>query len=574
MQNPDHPKQPDYQRMFFVWALTILLFWAYLYALWHIPRAEHWSFFMETLNCQGWLENWSQSWSLDRTREIGDPNPRLFRPLFYGILSLEKVLFEHHVQYYQYLNLAFHFLICWFVYSLLNNPLFLSVPSNPTRAQRIWRGAICCLVPLFFSVNLNSAELVTGSYGAGHLLFIVLVLRALVLLCNNATLHTGRALGYLFAASLMAEYGQCYAIIFGVLTAALQRRRKREASVWWMIPLFLSVVLVFQLSSRNDAIEKGLAGQNDLKKVQLDELPKLVKSTMLDPFFPGKTLAAVDENDHLSLRQVNYAHFLKEQPFTAAGMILLSLLSGWGLVLAFLRGDFARRILLISLLLMLLVFLGGVIYAGSMDSGRPAVASKHVYWPFLLVLLLVGTGLGETAFCAPLGKGVSAAGLIVLLWCVVSGYESVHNLRMINRCIARDDAMTLRLIRQTNEFVKKHSRDPGFSFLFDLENSDPIPCPVNSGIPVTTILFRQHEEPRPSWMLTWKDTGLTATECDEDCPEKPFLLERRGDWNKYRYKDEYWALHRLNRPMTGNETPSETCIRAVTREELEDKLPR
>jgi len=160
-------KLADYflKRKTFFFVLIILInIIVYFPSFSHLPRSDQDFFFVETAETQGLGDLISQTYSYNRTRVFGQGDQILFRPLLFGLLSVEKWLFGYHFIFWQIFSIGLHLIVIWHLLKIL---------------LKIFPNGFAIIISLGFSVLHVSQELVIWQHLNGYLIALICLLKAL-----------------------------------------------------------------------------------------------------------------------------------------------------------------------------------------------------------------------------------------------------------------------------------------------------------------------------------------------------------------------------------------------------------
>ncbi|VAX34793.1 hypothetical protein MNBD_UNCLBAC01-97 [hydrothermal vent metagenome] len=221
----------------------------YFPALKHLPRSDQFIFLIETIEKEGLRELIEHTYSYARTRHFGKGDEKLFKPIYFVILSFEKWLYGFKFFYWQLTSLCLHILVVWQLYKIL---MFI----HPNR--------LAGLLAVSFSVLHISQEMVVYDHMAPYLIFMVLLLKAVQYL--GRFIQQGqmdkalffKMLAYLSIACFIHEYAMvCIVIIATALCIDriffLKKKNYQNCvNIFW---LFVPII-VYVLWSVTDYLSK------------------------------------------------------------------------------------------------------------------------------------------------------------------------------------------------------------------------------------------------------------------------------------------------------------------------------
>jgi len=156
-------KQRSADRYFIILLIALNCF-VYFPSLFHAPRGDHTSFLAQVSDKTDIKKLVSFTYSYNRTRQFHQYDRGFFRPLFYLILALEKLLFGYRYYFWQMTGIILHWFVIWKLYRILT-----SLKSS----------LFAFLLPLSFSVVTISQEMIVWHHIHGYLLGVFLSLCAL-----------------------------------------------------------------------------------------------------------------------------------------------------------------------------------------------------------------------------------------------------------------------------------------------------------------------------------------------------------------------------------------------------------
>lgn len=145
--------------------LTVVVGWAFLPSLGHMPRGDQLNYLADTARLRGAGQTVFETYSLTRTREFGQGDEILFRPSFYLTLEVERWAHGYQFARWQFDGVALHLFALAALYRLLMR----------------FCGAMTALVlTLQMGVSFASMESVIYSNIHAYLIFAICLMTALL----------------------------------------------------------------------------------------------------------------------------------------------------------------------------------------------------------------------------------------------------------------------------------------------------------------------------------------------------------------------------------------------------------
>lgn len=560
--------------------LALLIGYAYGPSLKHLPRADDWWYYLNTIDTYTFGDTFSASYSYARTRTVMPGDESFYRPLFFALLAFKKDGVGPHFAWHQAMPLVLHGAFCFLVMLLLDR-LRIEAQGLPERqgpsAGRLlnWMGiAIVYILPAFIAVNAALFDAVIWTHITGYLLFYVFTLLAVYLLVHDSRPdhHSRRVAGVAagvlaLAIAFLYEYGQFYALVL-VPWALTWKRPRRDR-----FALAAALVTVPILYQGANAIDKHYHAPavEDTKDMDfyVDSIleagsPRTVASMYRFaryaggvPFF-SSSVPIGEKEERILVHELSIRRVVSESP---AGWFGLGVLPLWVLVAAAGYARAVRRAMYrIPAVGGTLLALSGLYALGiSLVRINPdahldlvlAGSSYYMYWPFALLLIVLGLGsfLFTSLSSKPMGKRVALAVLTGALgYLLVEGAASVFRLHELNTSLAESQSRSREIVTAVNSFFDDH---PGARVAFDLAHSADVPDTWDLGVPLTTLLYRGREDNfNPTHVIRVGNGEVEASEYNQEPraegqPLVPHLVIASRNMNVYLYDGVYYGLLRF-----------------------------
>lgn len=488
----------------------------------HAPRADNWWFWMHTLEQDDFWSILARSYSYNRTSTIAPGDYALFRPVLFGLLSLEKALFGTHFVWWQRAGVGLHLLVVGLLWALLARLIRLRHADAP-RGRRVVLHLLAFALALFFAVNFAIVEMVAWSHINGYILFVVFnlgaMLAALDLLERDDLSATGQRLRLavcfvlLLAGAFTYELGQFFALIVGGVLAVHAWRAGRRRQAVSRLALFAGVALLYVAGDRVDRMAHPHAHRDvDFHDVMngfsvdatRENTTRYLLYTTVQPFVPSGARWAFTGLSW-SLR----ARLIFSEPGTAwpqflewSGLLVVSaavgllLVGRTGAAVASARRSEAGRWLFLLLPASLFAMHLGITVLGRLNlRPEPGTLTSATYYSYLpLLMLLIVLFSAWTAAPAPRLASGFELGLTGGLCVLAVGGAGIGE--TINSTM-KDYLRPFRLqVQAMTELVDQHRHDPAFRFALAPELFHA--CETFQGVPFPLILFGRfidHDQP-------------------------------------------------------------------------------
>lgn len=188
----------------------------------HTPKRDQLYYLLEISRVDGFGEILEKSFSYNRTRTVEPSDTQLFRPGLFLLLAVQSFLFDYHFEYFRWVSLVLHTIVCLLLLRLLKVLFSVSGAGDWTGP---WASLGWPLVgTLMFAFNPAIAEVVSWEHIQGYLVFTGLILAALDL-CVRFERDEGGSRRILAIWSLLLisvffhEAGNLFAPCFGLFLA-------------------------------------------------------------------------------------------------------------------------------------------------------------------------------------------------------------------------------------------------------------------------------------------------------------------------------------------------------------------
>jgi hypothetical protein len=587
--------------------LSAAVWLAYYPSLSHPPRADQWCILLDTVDQHQFFSLVAHTYSYSRTRMICPGDYHLFRPMLFALFSAEKALFGNHFASWQATGILLHCLVLYLLLLLLLRIHEIAGKGKASDASRrclsprMGTRAVSYALVIYFGLNCAVVEMVMWSHINGYILFVVFVLGSMSLLlegiADSETL--GRKRGWLLAAAwLLAllsaftyELGQFYAVIAGMLAAAVLYQRGKARLGLVVFTAFLGILLLYRTANFLD------------QRAHADRLPDESLATILERIGSGSTLAhavryllyeavqpffpcCVDWSfgPRLRIPEAEAARWLdwKGCPTLIASYVLLGGMAGLTLMglRRLMAADHTKMGLIVALLGFSLFALHMAITVLGRMNLRPSPLmlsnnSYYTYIPFLFLLLGVSAlwSLLASAPTAAWTKVRSSLCAVVFTGFVILSLVSAVKVYAINAKGREDSAGFIRQIALIERFIRHHRREADFSLAFDLESCNVIG--TQYGVPITTILFQRYlNATNPKYVICFPKGEPYMTTYDEWrqscglrsrlCPE---LVSVGSYYNFYRVEGRYYGVMHWDGWFDPSRSDHAYLIKAPTLEE-------
>ena len=561
-------------RIVYGFVLAALIALVYSPSLKHLPRADDWWYYLNTLETHTFVDTFLASHSYARTRTVMPGDESFYRPIHFAFLAYKKDAIGPYFAIHQAIPLVLHWIFCFIAMVLLDH-VWRRVQTlrESTWSRKIPR-ALVYAIPAFIAVNVALVDAVIWTHITPYLIFYVLTLATILLTFRGSDPQRQAPwwLGFtvvlmLLVSAFTYEYGQFYAIVLAPTALTWNCDLRVRVAVTTAI---LCIPIVYQAAN---AIDKTFHSETveDVEDMNFyaDSVVQSFSPTTIRsvyrfaryaggvPFF-ASTVPINEKEERILIQELSVRRALKESGFARMGLLALPVwiaLSGFG----YWAGIRARRLMVPALAGILLGLFGLYALGISLVRLNPdadlelilAGSSYYMYWPFTLLLVVLAGGLflfieEERHRIAGLA-GTVLAGLLVIYF-GLEGTASAVRLTGFNQTIADQQAYSRAIVHDVNRMLTAY---PGATFCFDLANSIAIPDTWDIGVPLTTLLYRARENNfAPDYFIRIERDATFATPHESQAappshPLVPHLIGVGRDVNVYLYDGRYYGLLRF-----------------------------
>jgi hypothetical protein len=558
--------------------LFLLLWFAYYPSLAHMPRADQGNYLADTIDDTDFYSTLRHTYSYNRTRITAPGDVALFRPVLFGFLALEKAFFGNNFSYWQVTGILLHFVIVFLVFELMYYfSIYAGGQIEPYESSALDNFAVKLLpfvLSLYFALNFALQEMVIWTHIHGYMLFVVFALGAILMsyriISDDQLLRRSKTLLFLGAwcltllATFTYELGQFFSLLLGFfIGVGLYRKDKLKQSLVY-VGLFASIGVIYQVANLADMkLHSGQFNTDiDFKMVlkeffhieSLQNVRRFIKFSVFQPFFPSLAeLSFGGERLHISYRLERLVNYKDLVYF----VLSFAVVSFWIFVSAAAMRTFRSTAKRASILLMVVLagtffFYACLIVLGRMNMRpHPGLLNSSGYYNYISILLfvlishLLFVGGGSLRIWQH-RRYISITFLAAL---VLLSLYNTQKVRHANEMIAEYYRPVRVAADGVSAFVEKKKDEKDFSLAFDLAASDSLP--TWHGIPMTTVLFRQHENNfNPKYVVEISNSQLLAWPVEEyrklHAGRKgqlfPHLVELGSSYNIFYYDGYYWGV--------------------------------
>ncbi|MBF0386680.1 MAG: hypothetical protein HQL20_02355 [Candidatus Omnitrophica bacterium] len=457
----------------------------------------------------------------DRTRHFYPGNPELFRPLFFLVLTVQRLWFKYNFFYWQLVSLLAHLLTVFALWRLLHR-------WSDNFSRSLWS---IVLFTIFFSFLFVNMEAVIWHHITPYVLFAGFVLFALerldVFVVSGG--HDTGALGvcslWLLAGVLTYEVGLWYILCFFIYSIICLKGSGKASRSWVLLTPFFIYVLwsaghwlaVHKQFVHNEGVLFGVScSGNTLVNFFL-----ILRLFLLGGFFllpsdviPDLRLCLGQEFFSLAWPLNIWLPFRCVGAVVFVSVIILSFVGIWQIKL------YVKRKMVFLLLAMLAGYVL-MIVVGRFNVRSYAGISNSVYYfynfwvLFVLILFLLFQHYSAVLNSARLPL------LMVLTVSIISfSLCNAFNIYSYTSLMKNESLLPRVYLRALDKFVSDHKKEKDFSFYFSPDDQNSINLPLEWGIKgeasgtkhsVTELLYPQYFTDRnPKYRLdseTWQKTG-------------------------------------------------------------------
>jgi hypothetical protein len=480
----------------------------YAPSLSHEPRADQWAYFLETVGHDRFLDVFAHTYSYDRTAHVVSGDPRLFRPVFFALMALEKTAFSTRFNLCQATGIVLHVMACWLLLTFLRRAFATGNGAFETNVRAALRSPLTFLplaLTLFFAVNFATAEQVIWYSINGYLLALVLLLGSLNLIAR-AELVPGSAVGALLAgawflgllAAFTYELGQVFALCVALALGGVRLARGKRAAAFGVFAAFAAIVVIYQSANQYD---RGLHGgdwhddipilRNAWQPHTLERAAHYAVYTEVQPFFPFTCGMQMLSCGKMHVGEEIWDGCMRQTPMLWVSTAVVGLWIGFALLggLRLLAGANGGA------LAVTVAALGTALgHVGLIVLGHGDLATNPYYTYTTLLFTLCGGAVcaawalrPRADYRCPVMQNVTWLLVIGLVVLSVGGGRKVHRL---NARIRRGEEGFHAWNNSLRRFVAEHRGEPGFGFAVVPDAAEPMPD--SHGLPAPWLFFQRY----------------------------------------------------------------------------------
>jgi hypothetical protein len=576
--------------------LVIVIAIIYRPALGHIPHSDQSNFVLDTMQCDGFFELVSHTYSFTRTRMNAGGDTQLFRPVLFAWLSGLQAFLGLHWEWCQALSIALHAATCVLLFLLLQH-IFRRVGPAHFGDMRSPVTYLPSALVIFFALNYALMEQVIWYHIQGYQVALVLILGSLLALLRATEMPAGlERVGWLATAWLLGliaaftyELGQFFAVCAGlyllVLPWATLRARATAAAA------FLGIFVIYQGANALDRCQHAGQFDDDVSVLSLVETAgdratlknatRYFLYTTVQPFLPvrislhahGKIVIneafwdATADAPPAVIFAFGYDRWQMEPqiapgPLSHRSMAVL----GWtvftlwfglallGTVLLWRRRAW-RALALVGLLLGIGLAQAAMIVLGRLNMRPGAITlaynSHYTYFGLLFALIVSGVALARV-HCLQ-GQTIrrwlnAGVGLLVLGLLTLSAASAVR-VQYQNERMAELWKPTWKWLVPLRNFIAAHKDESDFRFAVAWNGADSMPRFAH--FPVPYLFAARHiDAEHPKYVLRYEGgrfVEMPAEEWREQHSGEETLcanLVRQGPVHHVLYRDGlFYAVH-------------------------------
>ena len=493
--------------------LLVLLFWGYYPSLFHVPRGDHLTYLINTLDARGFWDLFVSSVSYNRTKVLDGGDAQLFRPVLHSLLAFEKYFFENNFIWQQLIGIILHIgntILLW----LVALELFKSFSQNgPSFIIKLFLFSLIS----FFALNPTIMEQVIWTHIHGYLLFIFLFLIAFLLLIGTKKLGWNSFIPIwiiLLFASFTYELGQLIGILFGLYLLIWGPFRLLHQKIG-IFCLFLFIPILYQLGNYIDYIYFHHGTPPALSYLQFFNTAFSFKSisnsilflgyTTLHPLIPS--LARYSFGPRLIIGDLRGENFNLFGLLSIGITIFIFFLALRGIKTLFSSKNRKNIGLFLLVSLIYSAYLGIIVLGRLNPNKTPEILTNNSYYAYLgfclfLLCLLIPLNLGFPSFEKSKPKVLRLSLILLCSGFWIINIYNTFTLNKINNDIRKSQSDIWNAANEVRIFIK--SQNAPIRVSFDLENSDKVY--TWHGVPFTSIFFREYEDNKnPRFIVTIKN---------------------------------------------------------------------
>lgn len=455
-----------YERtLFFI--LCIVIFFIYFPSLFHLPRADHLWYLLDTVKTNDLPSLIKDFYSYNRVRLYSPGDTLAFRPVMFILLGLEKWAFGTNYIYPQIIGIILHLILIWRLFKLLNliNHSFISL-----------------VFVAYFSTLSIIMDLVIWSHINAYILFMILILTGVYHLVlyiegeDRQRHHLIIIAVCLLIACFSYEAGIFYAILFFIYTCLVNKQGINTHFKWRHLLIFLPVVLyvildIFDYLQRNPYLSQLRRQQYDMSLISQINLSNLGHIISLSfkicynwvQFGLMPTIFRMYPGPRFGIYPMVYVNNINLKLDMIVNVIAVIVL------ITYLINNISfrlirNRIKFITLItLMFVIYLEFIVIGRALERGIENVFGMCTYysyfaWVYFIIILYSIIDFNTIKKLHTWHKWILLISVVTLIYLNSS---IVYN---VNLNYAQSLKPKRLFINKINSFIKAHRNEPNFSF--------------------------------------------------------------------------------------------------------------
>jgi hypothetical protein len=524
-------------------------------SLGHMPRADHWCYLADTFDKHEFASVLLNSYSYNRTRQLGKGDVELFRPIFFAWLAMQKTLLENNFPLQQAFGLGLHFIVVLLFWRLMISLAKLSSTPPPadTAGTDSWftlsriKELLPHMLAIFFAINLSTTEMIIWAHIQGYMLFLVFVLAALHLLvahchaAGSATIRRRFTMVACWVLGLMSaftyEIGQFLCVLLGLFYCVGPFRKGQWGRGLSTFAAFILILVFYQTINVLDwSLHEGeFTPENHrsemlqtlLSPLTLEHWQRFTLYTIFQPFFPFLSQYSFS-GSRLNIAEIDWEHVDRGGAILSVflfSVFLFLLLNGLRLLV--IRKERAQLgVLFVVFGIWLLYSWINILGRMNLRPGPLCLStnSYYAYPAFLLFLIIAFLALNALPLKAA-GTWTVSARCLALMPIALGELVWMSGFRINEVCwhINKECKPSRSFMNHLRDFVKRHENEPGFCLAIDVwppamaalqDNLARSGC--NFGVPGAVILaHRWTNNQNPKFLVHWEYRKLIVRSAPE-----------------------------------------------------------